>query len=1339
MYLELEEEDEEEDVDFNPFLREESPSEASSSLSSDNEAPVDNARKLIPISVDHQDASATSIPTDGMQIYNRGSGNEDDEVVLQARIPLEVANGDVQVQSSQEENGLTCSKGGHMPFEHGIDAPGKIVEEISGQTCNPKDSLNQVIDIDNEEAICRRTRARHSLANHTLEELEAFLQESDDDGDFQNVDDEEEYRKFLAAVLLGGTENGLEGQEDENIDEDEEENDADFELEIEEALESDVDECINNDKRWNKKKEGDPHRPETRQKKRLEESDKNKKSLLGLAKTPLRPLLPYVPNTQISPYPPLGWQFSLGTFSQCSSSFSGADLINGFTAQQIGQLYTSIYEHAQLLIQTFSISVLDPSRQEVASDVKNMILEIVDRREEALTLRKMPYPSHCFHPLHPHTSLILNGNQTTPYSDWVPSIDIPVLSVLDVAPLRLAKSYLTDVSATVLRYRQLHVEDVADKSHFTKEPLFQLHLVEPSGERNDVVMEETAMMSSSTVSSQSSGLPQPKKSLAAILVESTMKESVALVPKDIAKLTKRFYPLFNSALFPHKPPLQAVASRVLFTDAEDRLLATGIMNYNNDWAAIRQHYLPCKTEHQIFVRQKNRSSSKAQENPIKAVRRMKASPLTPDEQARIYEGLKVFKHDWLSVWKFFVPHRDPSLLQRQWRTATGTQKSYKKCEALKLKRRLYEAKRRERKASLGDCQLSSRKEVDNGGDNSADAIDDEDEAYVHEAFLAETQPGSYNSMPSDERSELPMQSGATNECVASSMTPNNFSHSSDHRCGMSQTALLSKQLPSKFLPRPSTKQLISLTCQTHKSKGVRLVKLAPDLPPVNLPPSGRVISQSAFKSYHCISAYSNIGNSTPKNVVSCLPQVAKVGPTALNPEKNKTNFSDNGSLVSCRQDGSTHADQFVAEENTSESDLHMHPLLFQASENQLSSYYPVNCSGTASNTYNFFPPNSIQFDTNLLKRQRFHRPVDEVPSSLSTIDFHRLLQRTENLNDDAAIQSSGGQLSGNLQSVQDNHDHVVGPSNCNFRQGMVDEDDMAMSTKSPNQHEKETDIDLDIRLSSSKDAESTKGSKYRNEEISGSNRPTMERGIAENSLHTGFLCDNLRDNNAERLFPADSSLQSSDCAMNDVNSSKVGLASNVDACQRAEGSHFEESIPDIIMEQEELSDSDEESEHVHFECEEMDDSEGERLDQEPTFEVQNKEFPTFTADQDTRTVHDLNLPPHQLASLTQVSVGNNNKRNGGDCIDPFSSSASSSKSKPKRQKIMHPIYQHPENLGGSLFPSRHSIMAPMAKKQKLMPLKSIIKQSFAQSFNEEKEGTTTEGEGDNPDSRENSE
>jgi hypothetical protein len=45
----------------------------------------------------------------------------------------------------------------------------------------------------------------------SLDQLETFLQESDEEDYFQNVDDEEEYRKFLAAV-----QEKIDMQEDEN-------------------------------------------------------------------------------------------------------------------------------------------------------------------------------------------------------------------------------------------------------------------------------------------------------------------------------------------------------------------------------------------------------------------------------------------------------------------------------------------------------------------------------------------------------------------------------------------------------------------------------------------------------------------------------------------------------------------------------------------------------------------------------------------------------------------------------------------------------------------------------------------------------------------------------------------------------------------------------------------------------------------------------------------------------------------------------------------------------------------------------------------------------------------
>jgi hypothetical protein len=48
----------------------------------------------------------------------------------------------------------------------------------------------------------------------SLDQLETFLQESDEEDYFQNVDDEEEYWKFLAAV-----QEKIDMQEDENKEE----------------------------------------------------------------------------------------------------------------------------------------------------------------------------------------------------------------------------------------------------------------------------------------------------------------------------------------------------------------------------------------------------------------------------------------------------------------------------------------------------------------------------------------------------------------------------------------------------------------------------------------------------------------------------------------------------------------------------------------------------------------------------------------------------------------------------------------------------------------------------------------------------------------------------------------------------------------------------------------------------------------------------------------------------------------------------------------------------------------------------------------------------------------
>nr|KYP62779.1 Myb-like protein O [Cajanus cajan] len=744
-----EEGEEEEDEDFNPFLKDTPSQEASSSLSSE---------------VDGLDGN----------VVTSGPSVDSDLSKIATKEPICMIS---QSEINQEKhNDLTRATNGN----------GSRTGELSNKT----KSRSPVIDIDNEDAICMRTRARYSLASFTLDELETFLQETDDDDDLQNADDEEEYKRFLAAVLQSGDGDGLSNQENENLDDDED-NDVDFEIELEELLESDADD--NASVRTRKEYDGAGRRPETRQNKRQKVSTLCEKKTIGEVKKPLRPILP---NWLNGPLPSGKGLIPEATLS-FQSSASGNGLVNGFTAQQIGQLHCLIHEHVQLLIQVFSLSVLEPSQKQVASQVQGLLSEMLHKRDEILSLKRVPYPSVCFSPSFSHSSVLNRQRsclQATESSFWVPFVRSPVQSILDVSPLNLVRRYVDDVSSAAQEFRKRYIASGCD-SPVEKEPLFPFSssMAEANGESSSGTISRAV-----NAASTSPGKQKPKKTLAAMLVESTKKQSIALVPKEVAKLAQRFLVLFNPALFPHKPPPAAVVNRILFTDSEDELLALGIMEYNTDWKAIQQRFLPCKSKHQIFVRQKNRCSSKASENPIKAVRRMKTSPLTAEEIACVQEGLKIYKFDWMSVWQYIVPHRDPSLLPRQWRIALGTQKSYKIDASKREKRRLYESKRRKLKAAALE---------------SWQAISDKENSQILDLLFC------FFGIYCDLRNGM---NGAP-----SGINP--------------KKPVFDVTSGSKYYCRPY---------RSRKAHNAHLVKLAPDLPPVNLPPSVRVVSQTAFKGFH---------------------------------------------------------------------------------------------------------------------------------------------------------------------------------------------------------------------------------------------------------------------------------------------------------------------------------------------------------------------------------------------------------------------------------------------------------------------------------------------------------
>ncbi|CAK9181240.1 unnamed protein product [Ilex paraguariensis] len=1262
--------DEDEDVDFQPFLKETPSLEASSSLSSEIEGldadVADSGKNTCAALVNN----SMSKPSDSVQDYAVGDSEHGEEIVMQTTISSEGACEKVSENTSStkliERRPVLISQ---LEEETCIEKNGSssrtdVVNDVIGQVDNTAHSRKLNMHTDAEDAICMRTRARYSLASFTLDELETFLQETDDDDDLQKVDDEEEYRKFLAAVLQGGDGSCQILQDNENVDEEDEDNDADFELEIEEALESDLDENTR-DKTHEQDYEAVGRRPKTRRNRRQKDSVKHKKKLLGQLNRPLRPLLPIAPAPSFKVFD--GKSLMPKNARQCLLSSANNGSVNGFSPHQIGQLHGLIHEHVQLLIQVFSVCVLEPARQRIASELRGLISEMLHTRDQVLSWRRVPYPSFCFCGPHIHPSVsdgypknlpaqgtfessssfdpqrecssvnnmlplynIISPSKgrhecfshgqvgrfpTTEGSFWMPYISGPILSVLDVAPLALVGSYIDDVSTAVQDYQCRYLE-VSGDNRFQREPLFPLHSFHSSEEANGQVSRGIVPPASKMVLSSSASDQMPRKTMAAALVERAKKQSVALVPKEIAKLAHRFFPLFNPALYPHKPPPSPVANRVLFTDAEDELLAMGLMEYNTDWKAIQQRFLPCKSKHQIFVRQKNRSSSKAPENPIKAVRRMKNSPLTDKEKARIEEGLKVFKLDWMSVWKFVVPYRDPSLLPRQWRIATGTQKSYKMDADKKVKRRLYESKRRKSKPAAASWHTSSGKEdysTDNAGEenNSADdCMDKEDEAYVHEAFFADWRPG--NSSVSlkhpdsgwGEKNPPTVLHSVENSLVREQMNSG---------CGISQPQI-GQELPSAF--RSSNSEVCVRPNRARSANNAFLVKLAPDLPPLNLPPSVRVMSQSAFKTYQG-GAFTKVSDT---EACSGIPGTENIVPNPASVVKSGTNYPEkavqnrNNLLKSSisNQGSGVLRDKCFSEEKDG-SGLQMHPLLFQAPEDGCLPYYPSNSSTSNPCPFNFFPGNQPHLNLSLFRNPHqvsntakfFDKSLKSKVTATSSalgFDFHPLLQRTDNVNCDSVALHSTAQpsvtsepLRGIGAPFQNPFDAFLAKSHINSRPSAT-----CAKLSSPNRESEEPD--LDVQLSCKYSKPKAVGSRNACEHnpvvsiisVSEAGNSEFEKNTTNSLDHcssyvpTASTSKGLGQN-------LDSGAHASVKSSNGRNENNVDIVGDL-------------SLPEIVMEQEELSDSDEEiGENVEFECEEMADSEGEEgSDSEQNLNIQNK-------------------------------------------------------------------------------------------------------------------------------------
>ncbi|XP_010473726.1 PREDICTED: uncharacterized protein LOC104753129 [Camelina sativa] len=1109
---EEEEEEEEEDVDFNPFLKDTPSLEASSSLSSEFETLDGEIVNSIPVSL-----------KDDVPMPSSNDVSCQEEPIPEDSLD---PGGFVREEPSSADDRTVDAN------ENGGD---QFCDMIQTQKKQGFTSTEEEEEEEEEDAICKRTRARYSLASFTLDDLEAFLQETDDEDDIPNVDDEEEYRKFLAAVLHSGDTEAPLAQgvtNDDDDDDDDEDNDLDFEIELEEALETDDEDILPEKVTAGDNKKSTKRRPMTRQKRQLNNiSSHHKNNSPEQSGRLLRPLVPILP---------IASPARMFSATEAVASSSENRITNGFSQAQMGELHCLIHDHLQLLIQVYSLCALDHSRQHIGTQVQRLLSEMLKQHQGYIS-----------RPSHPLSSASAS-------------------SVLD-----LAGRYLIDVSDAVQDYRRCQVESGFDASS-QRVPLFTLPHQEVGGEIVNYPL------SSPSSSKSPSGRQQSKKTLAATLVESAQKQSVALVHKDIAKLAKRFLPFFRVSLYPHKPPHVAVANRVLFTDAEDELLALGIMEYNSDWKTIKQRFLPCKGEHQIYVRQKNRRSSKAPENPIKAVLRIKSSPLTPQEIVCIQEGLKYFKYDWMSVWKFVVPHRDPSSLPRQLRTALGIQKSYKLDDVKKEKRRLYDTNRKSRE------QQASSKEDRHGASKANEyhvrdeLVESSGEAYLHEGFLADWRPGmptlfySASMHSFDKAKDVPVdRHESLQTCTVEGSTKPDL-------CG-AQILTCTQRLAPSFVPLyhhtsgtvPGASGALT-SMRPYRSRKLcnrSVVRLAPDLPPVNLPSSVRVISQSAFAK--------NQSETSSKTCIikDGISDVSGRENLGIEPPCFSADRDNNGpsseKVVDLQEDVPAESSSGMGVQSN-DSDLQMHPLLFRTPEQGQITCYPPNRDPGGS-SFSFFSDNRPQLLSLFNSPKQINHSTDEILKKSSSNEhetaqvdscFHPLLQRSQcesifhtsrrgNLVPDIGKKGKLCQLQDTSGAVE--HTSIPGAGR----------NDVSLKSLSSSKHGK--DVNLDIYLSPSSSKVNNRGS-------------VSAAKISE----APDTCMTQRNDGSE--VPG-----------------STAPSDNISRCIDEMG---DQSNLGIVMEQEELSDSDEEmmeEEHVEFECEEMADSEGEEGSEcEEITEMQDK-------------------------------------------------------------------------------------------------------------------------------------
>ena len=323
--------------------------------------------------------------------------------------------------------------------------------------------------------------------------------------------------------------------------------------------------------------------------------------------------------------------------------------------------------------------------------------------------------------------------------------------------------------------------------------------------------------------------------------------------------------------------------------------------------------------------------------------------------------------------------------------------------------------------------------------NASEDAENDDDSYVNEAFLEDTDSMPYQQSGTGLDEECgttggyiePQKLSGTKLDVTTSYIPFIY-HLSD---GPSYV-----RTSSTAAPAVSCGSLDQLPAsKLSKEKGGCVVKLAPDLPPVNLPPSVRVLSQAEF--YRNATHFHGTSDNAAKDMYP-VPPLTSFTESA---DRQLNLFPDHRANSRLQQNGISSDN---ATEDGAEQDLQMHPLLFQYPRDVSSYSHPVQNLINQSRKYDLFPFEKVRVERS---NNQTTGSTENGTVNTNTIDFHPLLQRTE-----VDVHNEVAEYDSNLDYHQ---------SDNNMSEVPVDDQSTAgQASTSPS--ERETSIDLNIHLCS---------------------------------------------------------------------------------------------------------------------------------------------------------------------------------------------------------------------------------------------------------------------------------